>query len=145
MDILRLQQTLMDAEGLRLTVYQDHLGVWTIGYGTTYWLGKKVTSSWGKITKLQAEAMLNAQMIWAVMQASKSISNWNEIGGIRQEALSEIVYQIGASGWLNFAKTRVWIETKNWTKVRQEFLRSKLADDTPKRALRYANMLYYGD
>ena len=145
MDILRLQRTLLNAEGCILVPYQDHLGIWTIGFGTTHWLGRRVTERWKKISLNKAEAMLNSQMIWAVESASNSVSNFQEIGNIRQEALSEIVYQIGASGWLKFKRTRKFIEWENWKMAGPEFLDSKLALDTPSRAQRYAQMIELGE
>ena len=145
MNILRLYERLKQAEGLCLMPYQDHLGVWTIGYGATFWLGRKVDQSWGKISVKKAEAMLAAQMIWAIERASLSVSNFNTIGGTRQEALSEIVYQIGATGWLRFKRTRGYIERLNWECASEEFLDSTLACQTPNRAERYADMLEFGD
>lgn len=48
-------------EGLRLTAYQDSVGVWTIGYGTTAAAGVGIKPVAGmKITEAQAEAYLRA-------------------------------------------------------------------------------------
>src|SRR5471030_1596963 len=44
-------------EGLRLTAYQDFVGVWTIGYGST----RGVTAGM-KVTVDQAEGMLQADI-----------------------------------------------------------------------------------
>ena len=41
-------------EGLRLTAYQDSVGVWTVGYGST---GEHV-EPYMKITEAQAEQLL---------------------------------------------------------------------------------------
>ena len=48
-------------EGLRLTAYQDSVGIWTIGYGTTAAAGVGIAPKAGMtITEAQAEAYLRA-------------------------------------------------------------------------------------
>jgi len=48
-------------EGLRTHAYQDSVGVWTIGYGTTAAAGVGIIPKGGKvITEAQAEAYLRA-------------------------------------------------------------------------------------
>ena len=48
-----------DFEGMRLTAYQDSVGVWTVGYGST---GPHVTP-YMKITEAQAEQLLKDDLV----------------------------------------------------------------------------------
>lgn len=48
-------------EGLRLTAYQDAVGVWTVGYGCTVWKGQPVHEGLA-VTADEAEAALRAGM-----------------------------------------------------------------------------------
>lgn len=46
-------------EGLRLDAYQDSVGVWTIGYGSTYWPdGRSVRKGDRLASEAEAEALL---------------------------------------------------------------------------------------
>lgn len=46
-------------EGLRLDAYQDSVGVWTIGYGSTYWPdGRKVKKGDKLANEAEAEQLL---------------------------------------------------------------------------------------
>lgn len=45
-------------EGCRLTAYQDSVGIWTIGYGNTYYEDSKRVQSGQKITQQRAEQLL---------------------------------------------------------------------------------------
>ena len=46
-------------EGLRLDAYQDSVGVWTIGYGSTYWPdGRKVKKGDKLASEAEAEQLL---------------------------------------------------------------------------------------
>ena len=68
----KLIQTLKHDEGLRLKAYQDHLGVWTIGYGTNLqvleiseglserWLREKVDSIRARADQLPTFTLLNS-------------------------------------------------------------------------------------
>lgn len=48
-------------EGLRLDAYQDSVGVWTIGYGSTYWPdGRRVKKGDRLANEKEAETLLRA-------------------------------------------------------------------------------------
>ena len=87
-------------EGLRLQSYQDSVGIWTIGYGTTRINGQPLTSG-VNITIAQAEAYLLADLN---ADASASVKR-NTRALITQsmfDALSCFVYNVGSG---NFAKS----------------------------------------
>lgn len=46
-------------EGCKLTAYQCSAGVWTIGYGSTFYEDGKSVKKGDKITQLRAETLLN--------------------------------------------------------------------------------------
>lgn len=77
-------------EGLRLKSYQDSVGVWTIGYGTTRGIGPGMT-----ITAEQAERMLQNDMIRfepdieRLVKVLLSQSQW--------DALMSFTYNLGAA------------------------------------------------
>ncbi len=56
-------------EGLRLEAYQDQGGIWTVGYGHT---GKDVQSR-GRVTPLEAEALLRADLRQAIDCVNRAV------------------------------------------------------------------------
>ncbi len=53
---------LRQVEGLRLTPYQDSVGVWTVGCGTTVIGGEPVTARTPPLTPAQADALMLSEM-----------------------------------------------------------------------------------
>ncbi|HEY0163577.1 MAG TPA: lysozyme [Edaphobacter sp.] len=81
------------AEGVRLTAYQDSVGVWTIGYGHTGSDVKKGLT----ITEDQATTLLEADVAWAVTCVNKSVSaaiNQNQF-----DALVDFVFNLGCANF----------------------------------------------
>lgn len=81
-------------EGLRLAAYQDSVGVWTIGYGTTAAAGLGITPRKGDaITEAEATRLLNMGLSKFGEQISGYIKvpvNENQYG-----ALVSLAYNIG--------------------------------------------------
>lgn len=81
-------------EGLRLTAYQDSVGVWTIGYGTTAAAGVGITPAKGMtITQAQAEMYLKRGLDKFAKQIEPNIRravNENQFG-----AMVSLAYNIG--------------------------------------------------
>ncbi len=147
MHVIRLINRIKSGEGLELEVYPDHLGVWTIGWGTTHFLGESVTEDWPNITPKRAREMLYLEIMVSIVAATNSVTNFQQIGGIRQEALTELVYQLGRAGWRRFKKTRAFIEQSRFEEASVEIKDSALWRDpkTRRRCNRYAKMLLLGD
>lgn len=76
-------------EGLRLSAYQDTVGVWTIGYGTTRGVGPGMT-----ISKSEAEALLEADVerfereLECLVTVPLNQNQW--------DALVSFIYNLGA-------------------------------------------------
>lgn len=81
-------------EGLRLTAYQDSVGVWTIGCGTTAAAGVGITPAKGMtITQAQAEMYLKRGLEKFAKQIEPNIKravNENQFG-----AMVSLAYNIG--------------------------------------------------
>jgi lysozyme len=86
-------QTLKRDEGLRLKAYQDHLGVWTIGYGTNL----QVLT----ITEAQAEKWLHEKVDQIALQA-ETIPLYMDLNSARKDVIKSMIYQMGLSGTLRF-------------------------------------------
>jgi lysozyme len=95
---LRLTQKF---EGLRLTAYQDQVGVWTIGYGHT---GPAVHSGL-TITQSQAEALLQCDMMRAVACVNRLVTV--EINQSQFDALADFVFNLGCASLGNSTLLRL--------------------------------------
>lgn len=80
-------------EGLVLTAYRDKVGIWTIGYGNTFYEGGKPVKMGDKITKSRAEQLLQ----FVVKDFSKHVSSLVK-APLRQsqfDALVSFAYNVG--------------------------------------------------
>lgn len=87
-------------EGCRLKAYQDQVGVWTIGFGTTMYADGRKVKKGDIITQAQAEMLLQAQIAtvygWAVNMYVKV-----KITQAMYDALTSLTYNIGVGGFKN--------------------------------------------
>lgn len=86
-------------EGKRLAAYDDGVGVWTIGFGTTIYPNGVKVKKGDKCTELQAEQYLRNDLIRfenAVNESVKVPINQNQF-----DALVSLTYNIGASAFKN--------------------------------------------
>lgn len=88
---------LQEFEGLKLEAYQDSVGVWTIGYGTTRINGKPVTPGL-KITKDQAVEYMKADL----QRFEADVRNTIKIPLTQNQfdALVVLTYNIGGGNFL---------------------------------------------
>ncbi len=144
MIIQRFEKRLKLKEGLSLRPYLDSLGIWTIGYGVTSWLGSKVDIHWQPITIEEATVMMHHHMIVAIGDAQMFINNWSDLTDVRQEVLAEMAYQLGGPKQRRFKRLKHFIELKLWEKAAHEMLDSKWSKQTPRRCYELARMMRLG-
>lgn len=102
-------------EGLRLTAYQDSVGVWTIGYGTTRGVTPGMT-----ISTAQAEQFLRqdvAKFEEAIRTSVKVPLNDNQFS-----ALVVFTYNVGSGAFRNSTLLKK-LNAKDYTGAADEFLR----------------------
>jgi lysozyme len=89
-------------EGLRLTAYQDSVGIWTIGYGHTAEAGPPAPKAGMKITEKEADDILKRDLGQYERAVTKAISvapTSNQFA-----AMISLCFNIGPT---NFAKSSV--------------------------------------
>ena len=87
-----------DMEGFEAKAYKCPKGVWTIGYGTTKWIGKPVEAGM-TITEKEAELALQSDLAWAQTAVNKLVKVPMKQGMF--DALVSFVYNIGESAFAN--------------------------------------------
>lgn len=115
MDILRenwgssrmssFKQDLMQDEGLRLRAYQDHLGVWTIGYGTNLQVLE--------ITEATARRWLDKKLA-EIENGVIQHKHWERLNGARKDVVRSMAYQMGINGTFNFKDMWTAVGLENW-------------------------------
>jgi len=98
-------ETLKKDEGLRTTAYQDHLGVWTIGYGTNL--------EYLTISKKRAEFLLMREL-YAKRDRAEEIPEYRQLSQVRQDVIMSMMYQMGFQGTMRFRNMWKAISNKNY-------------------------------
>jgi lysozyme len=122
----RLRADVAKAEGCRLTAYRDSLGYFTIGYGHLLvpidhdWTGETCTQE-------QADAWLTDDLGKAAADA-QSLPDWAALDtAARENAVIELVFNLGLHKWEQFMKTRDAIQEQDWPTAAAQLLQSRWA------------------
>ena len=103
-------------EGLRLTAYQDSVGVWTIGYGHT---GADVTQGL-TITEDQAGILLAADVAWAVTCVNKAVKV--DINQNQFDAMVDFTFNLGCAAFTGSTLLRM-VNAGNFAGAALQFIR----------------------
>jgi|694.fasta_scaffold06243_20 GH24 family phage-related lysozyme (muramidase) len=115
-------EIIAEFEGYRGQPYKCPAGVWTIGYGTTYYPnGTLVNSSDASISKAKAEELLNYHIENAIVPIlSRSIPTWGVMNGNQKAAIVSFAYNLGSHfyGGAGFNTiTKALSKKENWSQV----------------------------
>jgi len=128
-------------EGFSPTVYKDHLGYWTIGYGLCVDPQKASGLTEGEARWLLSRRL--GEIAWKLEERLGGV--WGRMTIPRRSALINMAYQLGLDGLFGFEKMIDAIKVEDWHAAWREALDSKWArEDTPERALRVADVLLTG-
>src|SRR5690606_4852093 len=84
-------------EGLRLTAYQDSVGVWTIGYGNTFYEDGSKVKQGDRITKERAMELFRSIVKRFEDGVNSTITR--ELNANQFDALVSLSYNIGVSAF----------------------------------------------
>lgn len=142
-DPLLIEQLKVD-EGLRLTAYQDTVGVWTIGYGHAHVAPGTV---W---TQAQAEKALVEDVIEHSAKLAAALPWINDLDPVRRRVLQNMAFNLGVGnadtgkGLLGFKNTLRMIQEGNYRGAADNMLQSKWAKQVKARAVRLTNRMRTG-
>lgn len=117
MDLTKLKQSIKKHEGLRLKPYECSKGKLTIGFGRNL-------EDRG-ITTLEAETMLERDLLDTKLELEDSIKFFHKLDDIRQNVLIEMAYNMGVSNLLEFRNTLKFMEKSDFINASIEMLNSK--------------------
>jgi lysozyme len=123
--------------GPRLKAYQDSKGIWTIGYGTNL---QEL-----EIDKATAERWLHEKLHQAQHECRLRFPWFAELTPARQDAMTELVYNLGIPRLLGFKKALAAMAAGDYVTARAEFLDSNWRRDVKdRRAFRIADAILNG-
>jgi lysozyme len=82
-------------EGLRLTAYRDSVGVWTIGYGNTFYEDGTTVKQGDKITQERADSLFRSIVDKFADQVRASLINPDRVSDAQFSAMVALAYNIG--------------------------------------------------
>lgn len=121
MDLQKIKQSIKKHEGVKLKPYKCPKGKLTIGYGRNL-------EDRG-ITILEAETMLERDLLDIKLELEDSIKFFHKLDDIRQNVLIEMAYNMGVSHLLEFKNTLKYMEKGDFINASKEMLDSKWHND----------------
>ena len=134
MDLERIKKQLMDHEGYGPKVYEDTVGILTIGYGRN--LEDK------GITEAEAEYLLGNDIHEVESELRERLPFFENLSSIRQEILISMGYNLGINGLLKFKKMLAALENYDYELAADEMLDSKWATQVKGRARDLAQLMW---
>lgn len=146
-------------EGLKLDVYKDTEGYWTVGIGhlLTKNPSKEVAikeldklvgrSTMGKITEAEAQKIFAGDVKIAengILDNSVLAPVYNSLNDERKKALINMVFQMGVAGVATFKNSMNLLLQKDWSKAAINLAQSKWYKQTPNRAKRVISVFETG-
>ncbi len=134
---MNLTEQLKQQEGYRRYPYKCTEGFSTIGYGRNL--------ETNGISEEEAECLLKRDIADCRAALLKSIGFFSQLDPVRQDALTNMAFQIGVGGLLRFKKMLLALNGANYSLASREALDSRWAVQTPGRAKVVAKMIQTGE
>ena len=128
-----LIENIKESEGFVAHVYNDSLGIPTIGYGFAI---KDLI-----LDEDLAEEILIRKVRDLVARVDRKFDWFVTADNNVKEVVVEMCYQMGLSGFSKFKKTIYYLEKENYIEASKEMLDSKWAKQTPNRAKKLSNIV----
>ena len=154
MNETRLLESIKAHEGYRQEPYRDHLGNWTVGWGTLihdreirdYVPDRTLGAMLDRLTDRKSH---ETWLVDGVENAISDAERWlgfmfKELSDARQEVIVEMAYNMGYGRILSFRKFRAAIADQDWEQAYRELLDSRWAEQVKSRAHTLANKFRAG-
>jgi lysozyme len=133
---MSLIEDLKRHEGFRAKPYMDTTGHSTLGYG----FNLDTTG----ISQTEATMILEHRVKILQSQLRQRLPFWSRISQNRQNCLTNMAYNLGIDGLLEFKKTLQHISAGEYREAGDQMLRSLWAKQVGKRAVELADMMRNG-
>lgn len=131
-------------EGLRLRVYQDSLGHYTVGYGHLLRDTEEKNQSLSVITKEKAESLLHQDVADTIRDFLRIFPDTDHMNAPRRAVVMEMLFNLGRGRFKEFTNTIAAIRNGDWKLAGEEMLDSLWALQVKGRAYRLARQMRRG-
>jgi lysozyme len=107
-------------EGVRLKAYRDPVGIWTIGYGTTYYPDGSSVKQYDSITIDRADFLLRWQVLAKAGEVDKLVKCLTQN---QFDALVSFAYNVGTGALKKSTLLKKVLANPNDPTIEQEFLK----------------------
>jgi lysozyme len=135
MDLSKLRAQLTKHEGLALKVYNDSMGIPSIG------IGRNLRDK--GITAMEAMFLLDGDITETIDWLNKNCPWWKDLDEVRARAIVDLAFNLRGK-LLGFKNMISAIIAKDWGKAHDELLASTFATQTGNRARDLANQILTG-
>ena len=106
-------------EGCHLEAYKCPAGVWTIGWGTTRYSDGRQVKQGDKITRVEADTLLNKEVERIAERLRTTVPHWQEMEDHQKSALVSFAYNLGVNFYNNsgFETISRVLREKDWDAV----------------------------
>jgi lysozyme len=137
---VNIEALLIREEGFNPSAYQDHLGFWTIGYGTL--IDERKGAG---LTEEEALYLMRNRVKDMRKGLEKRVPWLGQLNESRQTVLLAMAFQMGVDGVIGFKNTLEALRLGDWAKAARGIRGSKWAQQTPGRAERMAKAIETGE
>ena len=133
----RLISSLIEHEGIRNLVYEDSVGILTIGIGHNV---EEVP-----LSNRAIEVICQDDIATAEGELDKNWNHWKaNLNDARQNVLVEMVFNLGYPRFSKFVKFIEAVKAQNWPEAEVQMLDSRWAEQVGRRAINLANQMKSG-
>lgn len=134
-DRAAFEEHLVWAEGERLNMYKDSVGIWTIGVGHN--IQEKGIS-------LQVSRQMLQEDIEEVLGDCRSLDYWNTLDPVRQLVIADMVFNLGLSRFLRFVNLNKALTIKDYNLAAHEMKNSRWYGQVGRRAVKLCEAMITG-
>ena len=137
MNLTKLEDQLIEHEGMRLDMYTDSVGIATIGIGRNL-------QHVGLRTEAEARYLLRSDILSIRAEIERSIPWIADLNDTRQRCMMDMAFNLGVAGLMKFSKTLRHAADGHFSAASQEMLRSRWAGQVGQRAITLSEMMASG-
>ena len=137
MNLEKLEDQLIAHEGLRLDIYKDSVGIWTIGVGRNL-------EHVGLRSEAEAKFLLRSDLVAIRAELERAIPWLSDLSEARQHVLMDMAFNLGVSGLMKFEKTLRHVANGNYAAASVEMLRSRWSRQVHQRSVTLSEMMARG-
>jgi lysozyme len=136
-DLVKLRAQLTQEEGLRLRLYKDSVGKWTIG------IGHNIEDD--GISQAVAQFIFSEDVTTATDALTAHLPWWLTLDEVRQRVLIDMVFNMSIAKVLKFRRTLAAIQAGDYPAAAEYMSESLWATEVGARAVRLEAMMRTGE